>query len=758
MEVIEVKKGKLILSLITALFVCSCNVVNNKNSNNDNNSDNHLNNDTVKDSDKYSIYTLAQSAGYQGTYEEWLASIKGASLLTGNTNPDVMVGQNGDSYLNLSSWYFFVKENNVWINKGSIMGHSGNNGVSIVSVELTSSENLYDTYTITYSDNNKSTFIIKNGRDGINGVPGEDGKTPVITIDSNSHHWIIDGVDSGISAQGLKGEDGHSPNISIDPLTSHWIIDGVDSGISATGKQGESGHSPIVTIDPDSNHWIIDGVDTMVVAQGQKGGDGTNGKSAFDIYKQYYSYTGTEEQWLNDLINGRLSTSVTHTISFVTNVGVNIDPITVNHGAHIDINDIILPSTYAFKTESGDAYYIQKGTSFSGDFSKYEPWSLIGYGVYDDITLALDIYEKGTLRSLSRMDDETIINYYGRNTIAASETILYSTNSGFEVKFFGEELTTRFTRLATGNAVGSSLAPQNIKIRVYVDGDMSLEHSKVITLDATTDGRDIELINNLDRGTHTVLVRKINYDERGYLSLTNIGGAEGFYDAPSKPNKKVLFFGDSITVGYGVNYSAVGDVGGDSYSAEDGSKTYAAFLTDYYGLENQTYAISGVSIGVPSWRPQTVEQRWNYCSYFSDDAYDLTSYNPDLIILNLGTNDAAGLANGTTYGNGSDYAPTGGYTFWHVYASYYNLIGGLKNYYPNAKIIICYGMLGKDLSIDAVLQKDLITRFADEGINDVYYLSMDSVEVSANAAHPTVNGQYDGFQQIKAFIEQKNLL
>jgi len=41
---------------------------------------------------------------------------------------------------------------------------------------------------------------------------------------------------------------------------------------------------------------------------GQKGEPGIPGLSAYEIYKKYYAYSGTEKEWLDDLINGRLKT------------------------------------------------------------------------------------------------------------------------------------------------------------------------------------------------------------------------------------------------------------------------------------------------------------------------------------------------------------------------------------------------------------------------------------------------------------------
>ena len=89
-------------------------------------------------------------------------------------------------------------------------GEKGDNGISIVSIDLTSSDGLADIYTITYSDGSTSNFVVTNGKDGeqgIQGIPGEDGHTPVITISSDGY-WEIDGVKTNTKAQGEQGEPG----------------------------------------------------------------------------------------------------------------------------------------------------------------------------------------------------------------------------------------------------------------------------------------------------------------------------------------------------------------------------------------------------------------------------------------------------------------------------------------------------------------------------------------------------------------------
>ena len=52
----------------------------------------------------------------------------GTSLLTGNGNPLSTLGKNGDSYIDLLTWNYYVKENDQWAPKGNIKGATGEEG------------------------------------------------------------------------------------------------------------------------------------------------------------------------------------------------------------------------------------------------------------------------------------------------------------------------------------------------------------------------------------------------------------------------------------------------------------------------------------------------------------------------------------------------------------------------------------------------------------------------------------------------------
>jgi len=109
-----------------------------------------------------------------------------------------------------------------------------------------------------------------------------------VTIGANGN-WYINGVDTGVKAQGDKGDAGTSVTINID-ADGYWVIDGARTGVRAKGENGADGsHGSIITI--INGNWYIDGEDTGIPVQGEKGEDGNPG-SVVTIVGGYWYIDG----------------------------------------------------------------------------------------------------------------------------------------------------------------------------------------------------------------------------------------------------------------------------------------------------------------------------------------------------------------------------------------------------------------------------------------------------------------------------------
>ena len=324
----------------------------------------------VETDGKYEIYELYKASGGTMSYEEWLGSIKGAdgsSLLTGTTNPDSSTGNNGDTYINTTTWDVFVKSGGNWAKVGNIMGQQGpkgdqgetgpqgpqgepgqngqdgkdgQDGRSVVSITLTSSNGNVDTYTITYSDGTTSTFTVTNGVDGQNGQNGSQGPKG----------------EQGI--QGQPGADGHTPVITIGN-NGNWFVDGVDTGIKAQGPKGDQGETG---------------------PQGPQGPAGQNGSDGVSIVDTYIDENGDLIIVYSDGTStnaGKITNTSIHTVTFDTRGGSEIGPQQIAHGEKVVKPDDPVRPGYNFVdwVDENNDHWVFNGFSVTANITLYAVWS-----------------------------------------------------------------------------------------------------------------------------------------------------------------------------------------------------------------------------------------------------------------------------------------------------------------------------------------------------------------------------------------------
>lgn len=192
---------------------------------------------------------------------------------------------------------------------GAVQGKPGKDGIGISAIDKISVNGLIDTYQITLSNGNTYDFTVTNGKDGMN---------PSISV-GNNDNWIINGIDTGISAKGIKGDTGTGFKIekqynSIDEMmcdtnpveesvmvvvinndtgflylrlpsyndpkgeTNGYLPFGSLTDVSVVkGEKGDNGITP--HIDPATNHWFLGKTDTGVKATGEKGNNGKEGST-----------------------------------------------------------------------------------------------------------------------------------------------------------------------------------------------------------------------------------------------------------------------------------------------------------------------------------------------------------------------------------------------------------------------------------------------------------------------------------------------
>ena len=337
------------------------------------------------------------------------------------------------------------------------------------------------------------------------------------------------------------------------------------------------------------------------------------------------------------------------------------------------------------------------------------------------------------------LDLENDVKYFGR-TFAENGVRYFSwSNAGFQFSFYGTGATA--TLMAKLHNAGS--ATQTAYAKVYVDGVLS----KDIAVPETE--TKITLASGLTEGLHTIKVIKRTSGYYSIVGLSAIGldaggevrGTQKYYE------RKMLFIGDDMTTGYGsmvtnANVSA-GSVPSYSTATEDSTITYAALTAQYFGAEDMTVALSGgsgrgiVKNGGGS-KTHTAPKFFDYLDYREkrDVAYDHSQYDPDVVVINLGT-----------------YDNTAGVSVADFKFGCRNFIRQVRAAYPEAKIVYAYGFNEKNYP--GTIQ-ELVTEFNNAGDLDIYYTALKALSSSEKGitGHPTKEAHASRSKQLIAAIEQ----
>lgn len=312
-------------------------------------------------------------------------------------------------------------------------------------------------------------------------------------------------------------------------------------------------------------------------------------------------------------------------------------------------------------------------------------------------------------------DLQADVRYLGR-TYERNETQWFNWSaSGFSVRFQGSGLKAKIASNAPN-------ATNYAYLKVYVDG---VEQEDIL-LDAKE--QTVILAEGLDpEQTHTVEVRKRNSARSSTAGVVWMEVLDGQKLAPPAAKEKLIeFVGDSLTVGYSASKEAMEETKW-STKTEDGTRTYSKQVADAFDAEYMVTAISGRGIVMNN---QNASAPWFKDIYPKldlyndpDTAYDF-SLQPDVIVINLGSNDATN--------NDLDLD-----VFQAGVVSFIQLV---RSNNPNAQILWAYGMRhieGTDVKHVEVGER-IQAAIAELNDPEVYYLQLDAVDTKTqlHITHP----------------------
>jgi len=333
------------------------------------------------------------------------------------------------------------------------------------------------------------------------------------------------------------------------------------------------------------------------------------------------------------------------------------------------------------------------------------------------------------------------------------------TDTGIEYTFTGT--TTIISVTADAHAYNEETPAY---IGIYADGEV---YQKTLITQKDTDFT-VDFGKN---GKHTVTFIKLSEALHGSLRINEIKADSNKIKPTAQNKKKIEFIGDSITCAYGVDGTE-----DETYSTatQDGSKSYAyltakKFDADYSLVSYSGFAILsavsfdgertpdtalpvfydklGVTAGDAMFSLGTNE--------FDDGSYELQStpwdpneFVPDLIVINLGTNDSF-------YFYTIDPSKVAPETEVFV-QKYEDFLAQLRKIYPNTEILCTYGAMGQYIVSD--IERAVNNYINKTGDSHVHYYWFNEQNAEKNGmgadTHPNAKSQLDSANELIAEIEK----
>lgn len=220
----------------------------------------------------------------------------------------------------------------------------------------------------------------------------------------------------------------------------------------------------------------------------------------------------------------------------------------------------------------------------------------------------------------------------------------------------------------------------------------------------------ILLADSLPDGPHSA---RITYAIEGYDHHPEFRGfriTDGkILPAPERPELKIEFIGNSITCGYGIESTDPQE--GFSYETENHALTYAHRTARALNADYNVVARSGIGIyrnynGPREGDKETMVTEYdNTMLYQPEHKWDFSKFQPDIVCINLGTNDTS----------------TDNYDITLYGAKYRDFLHHLREIYPSAKIVLLTGSMMSGKPLEDV--KGALDRLAAEDEN-IYRFDM----------------------------------
>ena len=312
------------------------------------------------------------------------------------------------------------------------------------------------------------------------------------------------------------------------------------------------------------------------------------------------------------------------------------------------------------------------------------------------------------------------LHLFGRPYYDNGRLVLDHSASGAEVKFYGSNL-----------SVDLVAAPATIILDVYIDGEFynSVKVARNSTYKLAKDLEEKEHFVRFIKGASTasgkILVSSINTD-----------GVILKHDYEFKLSIEII--GDSITCGAGI---LVSNGENTTYTNSDVGKAYSYQCISLLDADYSFVCTEGICAKARNSVPMNSIEMYQVMSLNNRSSYDFNKHF-DIVIINLGTNDASYILNNPSYAN-------------EFYDDYLELITLVRSKNVDAEIICIYGHMGTYARVTNDIKKAVQT-MNDNGDEKVHFFQVSSNN-NGGGGHPDIEGGEKQGAELAQYIKNNIL-
>lgn len=410
-----------------------------------------------------------------------------------------------------------------------------------------------------------------------------------------------------------------------------------------------------------------------------------------------------------------------------------------------------------------DGDYITAGTKIGVDGKTDGQLTVVSESDYDlngtvEVTDVIAAIE-GILNNIHEEDATFAFDANGSGKITVSDVVSARKNILNNVRYeFAEKSITLSklnhkkmgrTSIEEDGSLYLDLTASGFSFNAYCFGDVSVETSGEATwFTVIVDGKEKDLLlgeggkqstviaENLPAGKHTFELYKQSEGDH-FVNVNSVTLSGEVLDAPENAELLIEFAGDSITCGFG-NVVEKDRVGGARTT--DGYKSYGAQTARLLGADWSNVSLSGAALiykeGMGKAHIPTV---YKQKTFQKTESYDFARKS-DIVVINLGTNDA-GLLKNLSVDEQKAY-------FLDDARKFVDYI--LENNGADTKIVFAFGMMTDPNHFDEVYI-DLAAELQEEG-TDAFYCRLPTNREGADD-HPNVAGDLAAAEVLAEFIK-----